>query len=155
MVGKRSLFTRAFGAAGLLLSLVGIVGTESRGATIALVGCVLLFWATVAKRKLLFVGVAVMGVVAVMLLAPPAYFARMNTLKNVDDDNSAQGRLRAWRAARQMALDYPLGVGANNFNSAYGRFYIPGRHRGLGREPLDVDAQLSTSRSSPSTGIPG
>ena len=24
-----------------------------------------------------------------------------------------------------MALDYPLGVGANNFNSAYGRFYIP------------------------------
>ena len=125
MVGKRSLLTRAFGAAGLLLSLVGIVGTGSRGATIALVGCVLLFWATVAKRKLLFVGVAAAGVVAVMLLAPPSYFARMNSLKNVEDDNSAQGRLRAWRAARQMALDYPLGVGANNFNSAYGRYYIP------------------------------
>jgi probable O-glycosylation ligase (exosortase A-associated) len=125
MVGRRPLLIRAIGAVGLLFNLVGIIGTESRGATIALVACMLLFWATVARRKLLFAGVAVAGVIAVLLLAPPAYFARMNTLKNVDDDNSAQGRLRAWRAARQMALDYPLGVGANNFNSAYGRFYIP------------------------------
>ncbi|MFI5076115.1 MAG: O-antigen ligase family protein, partial [Vicinamibacteria bacterium] len=94
MVGRRPLLIRAIGAVGLLFNLVGIVGTESRGATIALVGCILLFWATVARRKLLFVGVAAAGLIAVMLLAPPAYFARMNTLKNVDDDNSAQGRLR-------------------------------------------------------------
>lgn len=125
MVGRRNIFARLLGMAAIVVGIVGIVGTESRGATLALAAIMLLFWATVSKRKLLFVGILVVGISAVVLLAPPAYFTRLNTLQNVEDDNSAQGRLRAWRAARQMALDYPLGVGANNFNSAYGRFYMP------------------------------
>ena len=66
----------------------------------------------------------------------------MNTMENYEEDSSAQGRLRAWHAARQMALDYPLGVGANNFSSAYGRFYIPADTARLRRVPLDLDAQL-------------
>jgi probable O-glycosylation ligase (exosortase A-associated) len=105
--------------------VIGIVGTESRGATLALAACMLLCWATVTKRKLLFAGALLVLVMGVALLAPPAYFERMNTIQNYEADDSAMGRLRAWRAARQMALDYPLGVGASNFNSAYGRFYIP------------------------------
>jgi probable O-glycosylation ligase (exosortase A-associated) len=125
IVGQRGILIRLYGLAGFVVSVVGIIGTESRGATLALAAALLLFWATVAKHKALFVGVIVVLVMAVALLAPPAYFERMNSIQNYEEDNSAQGRLRAWRAARQMALDYPLGVGANNFNSAYGRFYIP------------------------------
>lgn len=132
VIGKRRILTRLIGLAGIGAAILGIVGTESRGATLALVAILLLFWATVAKRKLLFVGILAVGLVAVTLLAPPAYFDRLNSLQHVDEDNSAQGRLRAWRAARQMALDYPLGVGANNFNSAYGRFYIPADTAGFG-----------------------
>jgi hypothetical protein len=124
-VGKRGFISRMIGLGGIVIGIGGIVGTESRGATLALAGSMLLFWATVSKRKLLFVGILAIGITAVVLLAPPAYFQRLNTLQNYEEDNSAQGRLRAWRAARQMALDYPLGVGANNFNSAYGRFYMP------------------------------
>ena len=49
-----------------------------------------------------------------------------------EDDSSAQGRLRAWNAALQMAIDFPLGVGANNFSRAYGRYYIPENTSGYG-----------------------
>jgi O-antigen ligase len=38
--------------------------------------------------------------------------------------------LRAWNAAMQMAIDYPLGVGAGSFNSAFGRFYMPAHVEG-------------------------
>jgi probable O-glycosylation ligase (exosortase A-associated) len=125
MIGRRRLLTRLYGLGGFAVGVIGIIGTESRGATLALAACMLLFWATVSKRKLLFAAALVVLVMGVALLAPPAYFERMNTIQNYEEDDSAMGRLRAWRAARQMALDYPLGVGANNFNSAYGRFYIP------------------------------
>ncbi len=130
MIGKRSILTRLYALGGFLVSLVGIVGTGSRGATLAFGAAMILFWFTVAKRKLLFVVAAAVMVIGVLLLAPPSYFQRMNTIQNYEEDESAQGRLRAWRAARQMALDYPLGVGANNFNSAYGRFYIPADRSG-------------------------
>jgi len=40
------------------------------------------------------------------------------------EGSSTAGRLQAWRAATQMAIDYPLGVGAGNFQSVYGRFYM-------------------------------
>ena len=142
MVGKRSLLTRAFGAAGLLLSLVGIVGTESRGATIALVACMLLFWATVAKRKLLFVGVAAAGVVAVMLLAPPPVFRA-----HEHAEERRGGQLRPGPPAG-LARGPPDGPGLparrrrQQLQLGLRPLLHPGRHLRLGREPLDVDAQL-------------
>ena len=58
-------------------------------------------------------------------MAPSGYFGRMGTVADYEEDNSAQQRLQAWGAALRMALDHPLGVGAGNFNSAYGRRYNP------------------------------
>ena len=40
------------------------------------------------------------------------------------DRHGALARLEAWGAAIKMSIDYPLGVGAGNFNSAFGRHYI-------------------------------
>jgi len=73
------------------------------------------------------VGLTVVGaaIAAVLVLAPAEYFNRMNTIAEYEEDGSAMGRIGAWTAATQMALDYPLGVGAGNFNTAYGRFYRP------------------------------
>lgn len=125
-IGKgRSILTRLIGLGAFLVLFVGIIGTESRGATLAIGAGMILYWATISKRKALGVIMLVLIVVGVGILAPSAYLTRMNSIGDYEDDGSAQGRLRAWRSARQMALDYPLGAGAGNFNSAYGRFYRP------------------------------
>jgi O-antigen ligase len=56
----------------------------------------------------------------------------MRTIENYGEDSSAQGRIRAWKAAFAMAVTRPLGVGAGNFNSAYGRYYMPQDAQGWG-----------------------
>ena len=120
---KKTLFkVAALGA--FLVILIGIIGTQSRGATLALSAGLLYMWLMVSKKKVL--GLVYMAIIfgVVAFLAPQGYFQRMETIKSYEEDSSAMGRLMAWGHATEMALDHPLlGVGAGSFNSAYGRFY--------------------------------
>lgn len=125
LLGRRRLATRALGLTGCVACLVAIVGTQSRGATLGLGAALLYYWLGVAKRKTLGAVVVAIAVVGVVVAAPNQYFTRMESIGEYEEDNSAQARLQAWGAATRMALGNPLGVGAGNFNSAYGRFYRP------------------------------
>ncbi len=116
---------RLLGLLGVAAAAVGIVGTSSRGATLAMVSIFFYYWATISTRKVLTAGAAVVVLSGIVAAAPSSYFERMETIASYEEDGSAMGRIRAWGAATRMALDYPLGVGAGNFNSAYGRFYRP------------------------------
>lgn len=115
---KKILAGLAFGCIGF-----GIIATASRGAALAMAGSLTYFWIR-SKRKiwgLLFLCIVVVGIIS---FAPNIFFERMSSLKNYQQESSAVGRLTAWKAATKMALDHPiLGVGADNFNSIYGRFY--------------------------------
>jgi probable O-glycosylation ligase (exosortase A-associated) len=125
LLGPHSIALRALGGTATLAAVGGIVGTQSRGATLALGASMLMYWLFVAKRKLIGVGALVLAVAVIVVVAPPQYFNRLKTLQNVEEDSSAQGRIRAWKAAVSMALTRPLGVGAGSFNSAFGRYYMP------------------------------
>ncbi|RPI08987.1 MAG: hypothetical protein EHM65_09650, partial [Acidobacteriales bacterium] len=125
---QRSLLLRPLGAMAGAAALAGIVGTGSRGATLAVAAAGLYYWLAVSRRKALGAVALVVVAAAVLLLAPGSYVDRMRTIGDYEEDSSAQGRLRAWKAAVSMAVDHPLGVGAGNFNSAYGRFYLPAEH---------------------------
>lgn len=121
---SKSTLYRAVAIGAALVILIGVVGTKSRGATLALSASMLYFLLFISKRK--FVGFIVVAIVAlgVWLMAPSGYFERMETMSTYEEDSSATGRIRAWGHAYEMALDHPfLGVGAGSFNSAYGRFY--------------------------------
>ncbi len=126
LVSSRSgMVWRLLGLGALGAGMFGVMGTQSRGATLAVLASTGFYWLFLSRRKsrdLVLAGALLVGAIAV---APPSYLSRMQTLENYSDDNSAQGRLRAWGAAIRMAFDYPLGVGAGNFNSAYGRYYRP------------------------------
>jgi probable O-glycosylation ligase (exosortase A-associated) len=124
-VTKTGLLKRVLGLTGIAAGLFGVVGTQSRGATLALATIGLFYWVFLVKRKALGVVALACILAAVVVLAPPQYFERMESIQNYQEDNSAQGRLQAWGAAIRMAIDFPLGVGASNFSSAYGRYYIP------------------------------
>jgi probable O-glycosylation ligase (exosortase A-associated) len=124
-LGRRLLLTRVGGLVGVASCLMGIVGTSSRGATLGLAAMALYYLVAISRRKLLTVmALAAIGG-GVLILAPSTYFERMETIADYQEDNSATARLQTWSAAIKMAIDYPLGVGADNFPSAYGRFYIP------------------------------
>jgi probable O-glycosylation ligase (exosortase A-associated) len=115
---------RLFGLVGVCSAALAVVGTQSRGATLAVVTAGLYYWLALSKRRM--AGLVTIAALAALALtfAPQSYFSRI-TETDVQTDSSAQGRLRAWGAAFQMALDFPLGVGVGSFNSAYGRYYMP------------------------------
>lgn len=125
---ERGLLSRLAAIAAIGICLLVVVGTGSRGGTLALGVSLLFYILYVSRRRLL--GVLGVGLVAtgVLLLAPGGYFDRMKTIGEYQQDSSAQTRLMMWRAAANMAIDFPLGVGAGNFASAYGRYYSPQRN---------------------------
>ena len=109
-------------ACALLMLVICVVATQSRGGTIALAFVAFYYWLS-SKKKVMTGSVAVAGLIAVMIYAPPAYFTRMNTISNYEQDGSAQGRITAWKAGTAMMLSNPLlGVGAGNFPANYTRF---------------------------------
>jgi probable O-glycosylation ligase (exosortase A-associated) len=111
-----------FALAGCIV--VGIIGTQSRGSTLAL-GTGLLYYLTFISTKKI-AGFSLLGliIVGVILFSPADYFSRMETIANYEEDTSAMGRIKAWTTATEMAIDHPiLGVGAGSFNSAYGKIY--------------------------------
>ncbi len=104
---------------------LAVIGTQSRGGTLALAAVMLYLAIRSGRKAAAFAGVGAL-VVIVLLFAPDAYFDRMGTLKNYEDDGSAQGRILAWKTARSMAFDHPLtGVGPGHFGVKFGFKYKP------------------------------
>lgn len=124
-LARKDILSRLVGLAGVAVCLIGIVGTGSRGGSLALGTSLLFYLVFVSKKKTAaFAAVAAIGL-AIAVVAPGSYFARMKTVATYEEDSSAQSRLMLWGYAFQMATDFPLGVGAGNFASAYGRYYAP------------------------------
>jgi len=121
-----SIVKKVLAATAAIVLLFGIVGTQSRGASLALAASMVYLFVFSGKSKVAgIVTLLVMGLVAIPFL-PDKYLGRMETVKSYEEDNSAMARIRAWTSATQMALDHPiLGVGAGNFPTAFGRFYLP------------------------------
>lgn len=133
-VSRGKLPIRVFGLVAFAACLFGVVGTQSRGAVLAM-ACVIAYYVfIISKHKALAIAVLSLAAVGGLAMVPSSFVERMQTLENVSEDNSAQGRLRAWRAAAEMSLDFPLGVGAGNFNSAYGRYYVDPNAEGWGAQ---------------------
>ena len=103
--------TRRALLAAMILSLVAVLGSYSRGAFIALGGLLVLAFFR-SKRKWAYPLVAAAVVVPALLFMPAGYFDRMNTIQTANEDSSFQGRLNAWGVAFGYASDhFPLGAG--------------------------------------------
>lgn len=105
----------------LIILVLCIVATQSRGGTIALAGVALFYWYQ-SEKKLRTAAMFAVIVTAILLFAPPEYYERMNSIST--QEGSAQGRIEAWKGAWRMALDSPLlGFGAGHFPFVYGANY--------------------------------
>ena len=94
----------------MLLSAVAALGTQSRGAFLAICAMGLLLFTRSNRKLLSAIGTTL---VAVLLLAfmPISWEERMRTIESYKDDTSAQGRINAWMTAINVANDRITGAG--------------------------------------------
>jgi len=118
----KSTVSRVFIIALGITIVFGIVATGSRGAALALLSS-FAFLAFQGTGRFIRLTLLIISAILILSFAPNQYADRISTIKNYESDSSAIHRIVAWKAAVQMAIDYPLGVGQGNFPSVYGRFY--------------------------------
>jgi probable O-glycosylation ligase (exosortase A-associated) len=102
--------------AAMVLTLFAVVGSQSRGALLGLAATALVFWLRSSAKLVsgIAIAVAVAGAVAFM---PASWTERMHTIETYQEDQSAMGRLKIWKAAFALAVERPL-VGAG-FRAVY------------------------------------
>jgi probable O-glycosylation ligase (exosortase A-associated) len=105
---------------GLLASmgatLLGAVGSQSRGALLALGATTAVLWWR-SKQKFVSGLLMVACGVAILAFMPESWQARMNTILDYEQDASSMGRIRIWWASFLLAVQSPItGVG---FRSMY------------------------------------
>lgn len=94
----------------MLILPLTILGSQSRGALLALAAMGLLLWVK-SDRKLLGGVVLAATVLAVLAFMPESWWARMETIQAYEQDSSAQGRINAWWNAWNLALSNFFGGG--------------------------------------------
>lgn len=97
------------------LTALAVLGTWSRGGLLALLAMAgVLWWRSRAKLPLAVLGGC--AALALALLMPAAWYAKMGTIDDYEQDVSAQLRFTAWRFATDVALESPwLGGGFRVF----------------------------------------
>lgn len=102
------------------LTFLSIFATRSRGGFLsAAFATLVLVWRSRNRLAGLFL-MGLAGVIGVVAFSNSEMFQRLKTLKNVEADSSATGRLEAWKVAGRMIEDQPFfGVGFNQFQNSY------------------------------------
>src|SRR5206468_1165825 len=109
----RTTWSRVCWGAGIAAMLITIVFTFSRGGFVGLV-TMASYWALASRKKSKAIGALALAAVLVMAVAPPEYWARIETI-TATEEGAAELRQNYWAAARRMFADSPIwGVGGFN-----------------------------------------
>ncbi len=97
-------------AGAMLLCAVSAIGSQSRGALLAIVAMGFFLWTKSRNKAVtgIYLAVAVAIIAATM---PQSWYDRMNTIETYQEDASAQGRINSWHAAFNVAKDRVTGGG--------------------------------------------
>jgi probable O-glycosylation ligase (exosortase A-associated) len=91
----------------LVVSLICVVGTFSRGGFIGLL-VLFAFFIINSRQKLPAIGLAVIAAAAMWFFASSDWMTRIDTIKDVSDNGSFMGRVIAWKISTLIAIDSPL-----------------------------------------------
>jgi probable O-glycosylation ligase (exosortase A-associated) len=108
----------------MVLCLISIIGTQSRGALVGL-AAMSLFLVAKSRKKFFLIVVLAISIPMIISFMPDTWHARMHTIETYEEDQSAQGRLNAWSMAFNLAKDRILGAGYDCFRPALFRLYAP------------------------------
>jgi putative inorganic carbon (hco3(-)) transporter len=119
----------------MLLSAIAAIGTQSRGALLAIVAMAAMMIMRGGGRKVwLGVSLVVAGI-AIVAFMPSAWDNRMSTILDYQKDSSALGRINAWWMAWHLASNNLLGGGFAIYDAPTFARYAP--------NPQDIHAAHS------------
>ncbi|KHT64186.1 hypothetical protein RJ45_07880 [Photobacterium gaetbulicola] len=103
----------------LVLSILAVLGTASRGGFIGLV-CVALYFLITTKRKTLtIIGFLIVAGLASLILTEK-WYTRMDTIDTANEDGSFMIRVKSWKMYTLMAMERPvLGAGFRSVEVGY------------------------------------
>lgn len=97
--------------AAMILCFISALGSQSRGALLAVIGMGFFLFTKSRKKGLITVLIVVL-VPLVLSFMPEQWWQRMATISTYQEDASAQGRINAWWMAWNLAVDrFPIGGG--------------------------------------------
>ena len=123
LVAKRALVRHAL-LIMMVLCMVSAIGSQSRGALLAIVAMsAVLWWRT--RRKLLAGAMFIALAVGMFTFMPESWHDRMSTIQAYEGDDSAVSRIEAWKMCINLANDRPIGGGFNIYTPATYAKYNP------------------------------
>lgn len=119
------MFLRVGLAGAMFLSAIAAIGSQSRGAFLAVASMGLFFWFK-SRGKMVSGLLIIAAAVTIVSVMPESWFARMGTIQSYDTDNSAMGRINAWWVAWNVAMVHPIvGGGFDVFQAPIFAIYAP------------------------------
>jgi putative inorganic carbon (hco3(-)) transporter len=116
---------RHLATAAMLLCMASAVGSQSRGAFLAIVTMSFFMWMK-SRNKLPLALVVLVALPLIFVFMPDSWTNRMETIKTYDQDSSAMGRINAWQMAWRLAIDlFPFGGGFTVAGPAVFAKYAP------------------------------
>lgn len=110
--------------AAMVLCGASILGSQSRGALLAITAMLLVLW---WRGRNKFATAVMLGVCAVVFLSfmPDTWWERMGTIRTYEEDRSATGRINAWWMAFNIARHNLFGGGFSIYNAFVYSIYAP------------------------------
>ncbi len=118
----------------IVFSLFTVVGSQSRGAFLAITAVGFFYW-TKSQSKIVSGIFIVILAASILTFMPESWYKRMDTINTYEEDNSAMGRINAWKYAYNAANDNVLGMGFESWTAETFAKYAP--------NPIDVHAAHS------------
>jgi putative inorganic carbon (HCO3(-)) transporter len=100
----------------MLLCGVGVLGTYSRGALVAVCAIGVFFWWK-GRHKIAILVALLLATPVGLALMPEKWYDRMDTILNYEQDSSANSRLNSWQTMFNLAKDRPITGGGFNAES--------------------------------------
>lgn len=111
--------------AAMLLCVVSAIGSQSRGAFLALAAMGFFLFAK-SRQKGLIAVLATFAILVALVFMPESWFERMASIRTYDQDASAMGRINSWWAAWNVAVDrFPIGGGFAMWTASVFARYAP------------------------------
>lgn len=109
----------------MLMSAVAVLGTQSRGAFLAILAMGGMLWLRSPINKFTS-GIAIVLVGGLLFtFMPDSWHERMGTIRTYEQDGSAMGRINAWETAVNIANDRPTGAGFEAYTPLVFAIYAP------------------------------
>lgn len=127
----------------ILMSAVAVLGTQSRGAFLAIMAMGGMLWLRSPVNKLTS-GIAILLVGGLLFaFMPDSWHERMGTIRTYEQDGSAMGRINAWETALNIANDRPTGAGFEAYTPLVFGIYAPNPVEKRAADPSQARASHS------------